>query len=593
MPDLNVYFLPAGQSAAVPEGTTLLDAMRATALAPQAPCGGAGSCGQCRVIVDREYAPALTPPNSMELDRLSSEELDAGIRLACQARVLKPLRVTVPESCAPNHLRLQVENSMDDAQAEMHSDKPYSFLHGVAPEDASLPGLPEGFRAVDLVGYAVSGPLCVGLHDAVPCWALPEGLIPLGLAVDLGSTKIAAYLFDLNDGRQLASCGKANPQARWGDDIMSRIAAVMQDPDNATRMTEEVRAAINALSVELCAQAAHNGLSCSPDQIVEAVIVANTVMQHLFLGLDVTGLGHAPFTLSDDRPYDGPAAEAGLFLHPRAMLFMPPPVAGFVGSDHLAMLLGASLSRAQKPTLAVDIGTNTEVSLLGCGPILTCSTASGPAFEGAHVSCGMRAGDGAIEGFSVEEGRLRCRVIGGSAPLGLCGSGVLDAMACLRRVEALKPQGSFSASHPLVRRGPAGPEAVLCAAEETRSGQDLVLRRKDIGAIQLAKGAIRTGIELLLEQAGLPAEAVERVIIAGAFGTYLSLDSALEIGLFPRLPQERFRQVGNAAGQGAVLMLLYRAARQEVLALPERMRHCELAAMPSFTEVYKQAMLLA
>ena len=163
MPDLNVYFLPAGQSAAVPEGTTLLDAMRATALAPQAPCGGAGSCGQCRVIVDREYAPALTPPNSMELDRLSPEELDAGIRLACQARVLKALRVTVPESCAPNHLRLQVENSMDDAQAEMHSDKPYSFLHGVAPEDASLPGLPEGFRAVDLVGYAVSGPLCVSI----------------------------------------------------------------------------------------------------------------------------------------------------------------------------------------------------------------------------------------------------------------------------------------------------------------------------------------------------------------------------------------------------------------------------------------------
>ena len=591
MPTVRVYFLPAGQAATVSAGSTVLEAMRATSLAPHAPCGGAGRCGQCRVLAEG-IPGALAPCTPLEEERLSAAERASGTRLACQARLLGPLTITVPETCAPTGLRLQVEGGepagadsgdapfrMLTAQENRGDDVDYLLMHAASSTPAALGGTcPESPR------------FRVGLHGDTAVWALPASEPALGLAVDLGTTKLAAYLLNLETGKTLASAGKPNPQASWGEDVMSRIAAAMRDEHAATSMADAVREAINALAKELCAVASTEGLPCTPRNIVESVVVANTVMPHLFLGQDVSGLGHAPFTMADTRAVDGPAHASGLRLNPRARLFMPPPVAGFVGSDHLAMLVGADLAHAEGIHLAIDIGTNTEVSLIRPEGILICSTASGPAFEGAHISSGMRAGEGAVDAVTIRDGGLACNVIGSGQPVGLCGSGVLDAVACLRKLGAISRQGTFVPTHPLVRNGRS--EALLCPASATRNNRDLTLSRADVGEIQLAKAAIRSGVELLLKQAGLTTASLDGVIVAGAFGTHLSLENALAIGMFPQLPATRYRQIGNAAGMGAIRMLLSATARREAQALHDRMRHCELATLPSFASVYTRSMLL-
>ncbi len=593
MPSIRVYFLPSGQAATVPVGSTVLEAMRTTSLVPHAPCGGTGRCGQCNVLAEN-IPGALTPTTALEEERLSAADRASGVRLACQARLLRPLTITVPETCAPAGLRLQVEGSgvpgTDSGDAPfrmllirggMEEDVEHLLMRATQPDPAAPENNPlweerPSFR--------------VGLHGGTAVWALPASEPVLGLAVDLGTTKIAAYLLDLETGKPLASAGKPNPQASWGEDVMSRIAAAMQDGRTASAMTEAVREAVNALGEELCTAASGEGIPCAPRHIVESVVVANTVMQHLFLGQDVSGLGHAPFTMADTRAVDGPARAAGLRLNPRARLFMPPPVAGFVGSDHLAMLVGADLADAEGIRLAIDIGTNTEVSLIRPEGILICSTASGPAFEGAHISSGMRAGEGAVDTVAIRSGELACHAIGDGQPIGLCGSGALDAVACLRKLGALSRQGTFVPSHPLVRKGRS--EALLCPASATRNNRDLTLSRADVGEIQLAKAAIRSGVELLLKQAGLNAADLDGVTIAGAFGTYLNLENALSIGMFPPLPASRYRQTGNAAGMGAIRMLLSAKARQEAQALHDRMRHCELATLPAFASVYTRSMLL-
>lgn len=593
MSTVRVYFLPAGQAATVPLGSTVLEAMRVTALTPHAPCGGAGRCGQCRVLAEN-VPGSLTPHTALEEKRLSPGKRASGMRLACQARLLRPLTITVPETCAPAGLRLQLEGSgtpgtdSDDApfrirlvRGSIGDDAEHLLVRAASPyaeasENDSPPEEGPSFR--------------VGLHGNTAVWALPASEPALGLAVDLGTTKLAAYLLDLETGTPLASAGKPNPQASWGEDVMSRIAAAMQDERAASAMTGAVREALNVLAEELCAAASTGGIPCAPRHIMESVVVANTVMQHLFLGLDVSGLGHAPFTMADTHAVDGPAHAAGLRLNPRARLFMPPPVAGFVGSDHLSMLVGAHLAHAGGVRLAIDIGTNTEVSLLRPENILICSTASGPAFEGAHISSGIRAGEGAVDAVTIRGSGLACHVIGNSQPVGLCGSGVLDAVACLRKLGALSQQGTFISGHPLVRNGRS--EALLCPASTTRNNRDLTLSRTDVGEIQLAKAAIRSGVELLLAQAGLTAADLDGVIIAGAFGTYLNLENALAIGMFPPLPAAMYRQIGNAAGMGAIRMLLSAAARQEAQALHDRMRHCELATLPGFASVYTSSMLL-
>ena len=531
-PRLTVEFQPLGRRAVVGAGQTLLDAAREGGIALTATCGGAGSCASCRVrLVDG----ALSPVTDLEALALDAAELAAGDRLACQARPGSSVRLHCPPDSLRTSQRLQLE-----------------ALGGAVP-DGSVPA--------------------------------PPGA--LGLAVDLGTTKVAAYLVDLATGAAVASHAAPNPQVAWGEDVISRVAYAGQHPDAAARLTQAVRAAIASLAGTL---SRHAGVPLS--EVRRMVVVGNTAMHHLLLALPVTQLGLAPYAPAHTDPLTLTGDPLATGLPAAAEVVLPPVIAGFVGSDHVAMLLAAGLDTAQDTVLAVDIGTNTELSLLHRGVLLTCSTPSGPAFEGAHLSTGMRAAPGAVEAVRIAGDQLHWRSVDDAPPIGICGSGVVDLMAELLRARLLSERGALVGEHPALRRGAGAPELVVVPGRDTGHGRDLTVQRRDLHEIALAKAAIRSAIDTLLARAGLDARAVDRVVVAGAFGSYLDLGSAVRIGMFPALPRERFAQVGNAAGLGARQVLVSRAREAAGMALARRAVHVELSAEPGFRERYLDALWL-
>jgi uncharacterized 2Fe-2S/4Fe-4S cluster protein (DUF4445 family) len=321
-------------------------------------------------------------------------------------------------------------------------------------------------------------------------------------------------------------------------------------------------------------------------------MVGNTAMHHLLLGLPVEQLGLAPYVAAVSSPLNLKAEEMNLAFSPGATVHLLANIAGFVGADHLSMLLATDTHEKSGVVVSLDIGTNTEITLAANGRLISCSTASGPAFEGAHIRDGMRAAEGAIERVQIVDDKLAFQTIGDTAPVGICGSGILDTIAQLRLCGAMNEKGGLEETHPLIRRGETLLEALLADAECTGHGKDVVLTRRDINEIQMAKGAMRAGIELLFDAAGVTAADVDEVIIAGAFGTYISVEAAVSIGMFPDIPLHRFRQVGNAAGIGARQALLSRTRRAEAAKMRERVEYLELTVSERFQEEFLKAMYL-
>jgi uncharacterized 2Fe-2S/4Fe-4S cluster protein (DUF4445 family) len=408
----------------------------------------------------------------------------------------------------------------------------------------------------------------------------------LGLAVDLGTTKIAAYLVDLSNGHTLAAKGIMNPQVSYGDDFVSRIYHVVKAPAEGVRLHELAVEALNQLTADLCKEA-----DAEVEEIVEAVVVGNTAMHHLLLRLPVKQLVYSPFVPAVSEAMDIKARDVGLHIAPGAYVHLLPNIAGFVGADHVAMLLATVGKQAEGLMVALDIGTNTEVSLIDNGKITSASCASGPAFEGGHIKDGMRAASGAIERLRVANEGIEYQTIDGAPPVGICGSGVLDAIAHLYLAGVLDKGGRMKGNDPRMRSRENQREFVLVSEEED-GHPAIVITQQDVRELQLAKGAIRTGIQVLLEANDRPEQEIEQVIIAGAFGSYISVASAVTIGMLPSLPLDRFRQVGNAAGTGARLALISASKRNEAWTIASRVKYIELAAAPNFTQTFIQASYL-
>jgi len=607
-----VDFEPLGRRTRVAPGTTLLEAARQAGVGLNAVCGGAGACGTCRV---RVVAGKVSPPTEAERDALLpfSREVAGGaavLRLACRTHVLGDVRVDVPPDSITAPQRAQIEGrerpveldavplvrsfdvvltpaSLDDLRADAtrlrDALRRQIATPGVTFDHAALCRLPTLLREN---GWSV----CVIVRDDEVVAVAPIGASPLGLAVDIGTTKVAAYLVDLESDETLAAAGAMNPQIAYGEDVMSRIAYAMGGETQARKLQEVVIGGLNDLAHELCGQA---GRDCA--EIIEAVLVGNTCMHHLALGLPVAQLGLAPYVPALADSCDVKARDIGLRLAPGANVHLLPNIAGFVGADHVAMLLATELGKGAvtAPLLGLDIGTNTEVSLVVSGRLLSCSCASGPAFEGAHIHDGMRAAPGAIERVRLVDDRVEYQTVDDAPPVGICGSGILDAVAELRRVGVLGESGAMRAgSHPRVQETGGGGRFLLVPAGERGAPRDIVITRKDVNEIQLAKAAIRAGIEVLLGEAGLEAEQVKRVVVAGAFGTYLDVGSALALGMFPPLGRERFAQVGNAAGIGAKLALVSRGCRERAEEIARRVEYVELTTHPRFVEAYMAALML-
>ncbi|MGC9397299.1 MAG: ASKHA domain-containing protein, partial [Anaerolineae bacterium] len=591
---------PVGRRALIEPGMTLLDAARRAGVEIVAVCGGAGACGKCRV---RLMHGDLTPPTPVETRTFGAAELAAGHRLACQARPLGDVKIDIPPASLSTPQRLQIEGQESEiaidpvVQAvdltvsvpvlhDLRSDT-VRLTEALAEQDIPRPFFDQPVLR-DLSGklreqnWSVRLALRRRNHRSEVVGVLHPEQALLGLAVDIGTTKMAAYLLDLATGHTLAKAGLMNPQIAYGEDVVSRIAYANTHPDGRHLMQTRLVESLNDLIDQLCGEA-----GVSHEQIVEAVVVGNTAIHHFFAGLPVRQLGESPYIAAVTDPLDICACHLGLKLASGAKVYLPPNIAGYVGADHVSMLLATDAWRSQKPTVALDIGTNTEISLAVDGQLLSCSCASGPAFEGAHIYAGMRAAPGAVEyvqivpradaGAGASTGDdVRIQTIGGKLPVGLCGSGILDAVAELRATGIVKRTGRFQSDHPRIVPWDGGGAFLLAPAAATGNGHDLLVTRKDINEIQLAKGAIRAGVEVLLLEAGLTVQDIDSFIVAGAFGTYLDLESAIRIGMFPPLPLERFKQVGNAAGTGARQMLISSAQRRLAAQIGERVRYVEL-----------------
>jgi len=601
----HIDFEPVGKRVEVPTGTDILEAARLAGIDLISSCGGAGVCGKCRVhIIHGDAGPISAVEHRLQADGTISENE----RLACQVKTRSDLRIDIGDSslAAPQRLvldgtsgevelnytilalDLQLEPpNLQDLRADLTRVNDALAVRGFSP----LNGKPELFAMISKSlreqGWAVR--LAVQRQGEATrlVSVLPPGTPLVGLAVDLGSTKLALFLIDLSSGRTLAASGVMNPQISYGEDVVSRIAYADCAEANAKLLHHRLTQLLDHSVGELCMQA---GLERS--QIVDAVVVGNTAMHHFFLGLPVKQLGAAPYLPAVADPMEVDAVELGLELAAGAKVYLPANMAGYVGGDHAAALLATVGKDTETTRVLVDIGTNTEVSLIHQGKIYSCSTASGPAFEGAYIRDGMRAAPGAIEWVKINGERVEFSTVGGAAPVGICGSGILQAVAEMRMAGILDVRGAFSKNHPGVTLINNSSCFVIVPAEKSGSGRDIIITRKDVHEIQLAKGAIRAGIEILLARAGISADEVEHWVIAGAFGTYLDIPSALRIGLFPNQPLAQFEQVGNAAGVGARWMLLSQEMRRRAYELVRKANYVELTTEAEFTDRFVQAMYL-
>jgi uncharacterized 2Fe-2S/4Fe-4S cluster protein (DUF4445 family) len=539
---------------------------------------------------------AISPLTELERERLSTDEIANGCRLACQTHVLGDIKVCIPPTSLLIAQRLQlvgeeVEVAFEPAVKEwLVALKPASIDDPRPDWERLVEELESTHRQcvakVDLMPLRNLSSLLrentwkvrMSIRDGEIIDVRPPDQNPLGLAVDLGTTKIALYLIDLETGKNIAVEGMMNPQIAYGEDVISRIAYAMEN--GGMKLQQVVIEELNELIGKICPE---------PKRIVEMTLVGNTVMHHLFLGLPVRQLGVAPYVPVMKASLDVKARDIGLRIAPGAYVHALPNVAGFIGCDHTAMILATGIYRTDKTVLGLDIGTNTEIVLAHRGKLMSTSCASGPAFEGGHITCGMRAAKGAIEKVNISGSHIRFQTVHDAPPIGLCGSGVLDAIAELCRIGLINRKGRLG-NGPGIRQVGTTREFVLVSGDRSGTGRDITITQKDISEIQLAKAAIHTGIKALLDEMKVAWEEIEEVTIAGGFGTTISPASAITIGMFPPLPLERFKEVGNAAGIGAKLALISRSQRAKADEIAGTIFHLELMARPEFNEQFAHAL---
>ncbi len=607
---MKIRFEPAGVTTQVEAGKTLLDAAIAAGVEIESVCGGKGTCAKCKVIASGD----LAAPNAMETRGLSAQELSEGYRLACQAVIQGDVEVVVPEESRISRVSILsagVHRAIDLA--------PWVRRHTVQVPEATLEhqvsdlenvqqamgraydGLKPSLRALRQLPFALrqgNGRITLLIADnqivRIEAGAGPEQL--LGIAFDIGTTTVVGYLLDLETGAQVAVASLLNPQTRYGDDVVSRIDfSARDDGAGLHTLQREIVRALNQIISDTTKAA-----GASPEDILGMVVVGNTTMHHLFLGISPAALARSPYVPVVTEATCVTGREMGLTIYPEGHVWVLPNIAGWVGADTVGVILATGLHEHEGVALAIDIGTNGEMALGSRERLVTCSTAAGPAFEGAHLSCGMRAADGAIDAVKID-GDVRWHAIGNSAPRGICGSGLVDLVAEMLQSGIVDGTGMMQDADTLRSNGTEAlaarlrqsrlREFVLVDARDGAGGRELVVTQRDVRELQLAKGAIRAGIQILMKELGIGPEDVVRVYLAGAFGNYIKPSSALTIGLIPHFPNAEIVPVGNAAGSGARMALLSKAAREEATLILRQVEYLELSGRPDFQDEFAEAMI--
>jgi len=603
-----ITFVPEQKEVTLDGGRNLLQAAAKAGIMVQANCAGKGTCGKCKVRVVSGYGGG---PTAADLKHLTAKELAEGWVLACQHEAETDMVVEIPlqkdaharksgmtagnklkvdSGVKKTYLELQVPNiddqlsDLDRLKAELKLTNPYIDLAVLTDLSRRLRRFHFKVTAVTVNGQLV---------------AVEEGDTTdrkYGVVFDVGTTTVVGFLLDLNGGEVIATAARTNPQNFFGADVISRINHVSQDPDGLHQLQHKVIEAANEIIAQL-----YQTAGVAAHEVYEAVVVGNTTMSHLFLGIDPTYLAPAPFIPVFTQAVEIEARSLGLNILPTGRVMMLPNIAGYVGSDTVGVMLATHIDQREGYTVAVDIGTNGEVVLAGNGRILTCSTAAGPAFEGAQIQNGMRAADGAIEVVTIRDGKIAIEVIGNTRPIGICGSGLIDAIAEMYGAGILNASGRFAdpenppaSLHPdLLQRivkGNHGLEFILVREDESATGDNIVVSQKDVRELQLGKGAIYAGVQIMLKMMGITTADITQFLVAGAFGSYIKTESALAIGLFPPLPPAKILSVGNAAGDGGKLALVSKKERASAVAMAKQAEHIELSTRMDFQDEFVSAL---
>lgn len=598
---VDITISPMNIRGRVDKGTTVFEAAAQLGVALRSECGQQGTCGKCRVVVDN---PAhLHPVEKVEQERLPASQLAAGHRLACRARLTGPTAVTIPSDLLSN-----VEVFTKTDVAGIHAVSPAVHRLHLPPESfKSLPG-DGGPDLMETLAQAAQRTCSEGLHfNTRPSL---EGLstedlrhsgatlvqhadlgvttvhkgnqtTSLGLAMDIGTTTLAVYLCDLGTGRVLSAAAATNPQRRYGEDVIARIAAIRADEGSLAKQQVLAAATLNELIMSCLATA---------DQEMNAVddvtVVGNTTMEHILAGLNPGSIGLAPYHPVTCEPVVTSAGDVGLDLLRATPVYIFPVISGFLGGDILAALLADQSYERGHTTLLIDIGTNGELLLCNGPELWATSCATGPALEGAQISCGMRAAAGAVSRVypdPAKPGRMGLETVGNADPIGICGSGIIDALAVMRKLGITRENGRFNPDSPGVH---CDDQSVGRAF--TLPGSSLQITLKDVRQVQLAKAALRVGIETLCKHAGITR--LDRTVLTGAFGTAFNWQSARDIGLLVSGDQHgEVANIPNLAGTGAIMALLNRHQRTEIETRAPDIHFLDLAAEPDFTTRFAAA----
>ncbi len=603
---MNCYKLtivPAGEIYPLAGKANLLDVIRREGIPLESPCSGKGTCGKCKIQI---IAGQVNSPTVEEAEHLADQELEQGIRLSCRVEALGDLEVRLPEKERKSH-RILATGYVPEAVLE-----PVIKKQVISVTD---PGLGENTAYLDIIASQLNDNLVslsskslraiaeiisrertmtavYNLNTVIGFEAGDTSGESFAVAIDIGTTTVVASLVDLNSGLELGSETALNPQTQYGLDVLSRIEFAGKTPEGLTLLQTVILECLNGLIAGLCRR-----FKIAAKRIYEVSVAANTTMQHLFLGVDPKGIGQAPYIPVFRNEQYFPASELGLNVSPFAHVYCLPGVSSYIGSDIVAGVLVAEIFNSPKNILFIDIGTNGEMVLVKDGKLSACSCAAGPALEGMNISCGMRASEGAVEGVRINENEVDLKIIDNVLPQGLCGSGIMEAVSEIVRVQLVESSGRLKTREKLIQESKEQFAGLLAQDSAKKrvilyleNQVEVAVSQSDIRQVQLAKGAILSGFYALLKHLDLELGDLDEVIIAGAFGAHLKVESLIGVGLIPAELEEKVRYIGNSAKTGALLSLISREARSKLEQIAKDIDYFELSVEQGYEKLFAKCL---
>lgn len=607
--EIAIVFQPGNKVVKVPAGTNLIEAAKKVGITITNICGNRGKCGKCKVKILQKQVPFT----HQEQLTLSPEERDLGIHLACQVELKDDLIVEIENQEKISTTSFLTYDILETYEIDEHIKKYFLQLnepdienmiddscnieHFVLPEIGNLhiplqvlQNLSTFLRKNEFkVTVTVENDHVINIETG------DTSLRLLGVAIDLGTTTIVGSLVDMQTGKVLAVKAKTNPQATYGADVISRVNYSVCEPGGLVKLQSLAIESINEIIEELCETA-----DIKIREIYEMSLAGNTIMNHLFLGVNPQYIAETPYIPAFRKSQKFMAEELSLVMLPRGPVSTLPNISGYVGGDITGFILACDLHKRDKITLGIDIGTNGEIVLGSKEKLICCSTAAGPAFEGGQISSGMRAMEGAVDKYFIDDDHAYFHVIGDAEPTGICGTGLIDVVAELVRVGVIDETGKIVAPKTFdgsawlkqrIKKNDTNFDFIMVSEQDSESRKELLLKQKDIRELQLAKGAVAAGIVILTKELGIEVDAIEEILIAGAFGSYLNKYNAQKIGLIPGISPDNIKFVGNAASMGAKKFLLSKKAREEAEHIRNTTKYIELSTRLDFQEIFADKML--